>query len=225
MTDSDYERVEAFLGKCVKEELSPADMIAGLCAWGKSCGDDTATLTIWDQLPSVDFSQDYAAIDQWTTQALSKLANNEKLDILDIRLAEEPEAFGVYALPLSKGQGAVAAFVKKHAKHDGWDDYVDWEGEEELVYKTLQEMPGKLWHDIYTMIYSAYDNVWLDAEAAWAIWGAFTRHAVAKTLRSGKIDIAATLGSRTHVPICIGSEDEEGYMGILTSQGWKPDHH
>lgn len=220
----DYKALGVVFRKAVMEDCEPSALIADLCAWGKA-DSEVAELTMWDELPSLDLSADYAAIEHWVTEALDVFANEPDLDIVEIRLADEPEAFGIAGMPCVGGQAAINGFVAKHAKHEGWSDDIDWDAETELVYHVTRELPGQFWKDMHDMVDEGEEDDRWTIDAAWALWGTFCRHAVARTLRSEKIDLAATLGERKQVPVLIGSGDEEGYMGLLTPEGWKPDCH
>ncbi len=219
-----YEEANVVFRKSVMEDCQPSAIIAALCAWGKT-DQDMAGLTMWDELPFLDLSADYAAIEGWFSTALAKFTKKKKLDILEIRLAEDPEAFEVVGHPHVSGQAGIDDFMEKYKQQEGWIDDVDWDHETDLIYAVTRELPGQFWKDMHDMVDGRKkDKTRMSLDAAWGLWGAFCRHAVARTLRSDKIDYVALLGKRKQVPMLIGSGDEEAYMGILTPEGWKPDH-
>lgn len=205
----------------VLNELSPSEALARISELGKK-EKDTCDLTVWDELPGSDWSKEIETVGRWFKQTLDKLAEWEKVDLLDIELGDNPDVFWTMGNGFKKGQKDVEAYIESHAEIGGWDfDFFRPSKDVKFLNKKVKALGGKLWEAIDVGDDSEpYVNTW----AGYIIWYTLALLAVTAVLRSGKVDFPAILGKRKQVVMYIGFEDAPHLLGLLAPEGWKPDY-
>lgn len=211
-----------FQKKLRAEDLTLAQAMARVPEWART-DDDLKHLAVWEEFPQMDLSKDSEMVADWFTEALKNLKKAPDVDMVNIALGESPEIFSVAGYKYTGGQAKIDELIELlRIPGEGWMDAIDWDDIEVLIYKKTKKLPSG-WYDWYEK-YSMSDKPKVDrvnSDFFYILWGILANQTVDHVLRHGGLDIAGIVGNRTKVPVMIGFEEAEWYIGSLTPEGWQ----
>lgn len=211
-----------FLRKLRADDLTPVEAMARLPEWGKA-DDDTKHLTIWDEWDQIDWSKDAEMVAGWFAEGLKELGKVPDVDMVGIGLGDCPEVFSMDGYRFSSGQEKIGELIEMLRMEDEepWVDELDWDNIEELAYEATKELPSGWWDWYMKCTRSGASKTRVNADLFYILWEVLANQTVTHVLRHGNLDFASIVGDRAKVPIIIGFEDAQWYIGSLIPEGWQ----
>lgn len=176
---------------------------------------------VWQRVPPEVLEQHAASVSAWLTQGLGRLHDDAPaagLVLLD--LGAEPEVFAVSALEVVEAGPPDLREVVRGAmvKADSLVELVDWDCEEELLCRSIEELAGGLWEEL--AILGPKTTPRLTPAARWRLWLGVAGIGAVDALR--KVSVAEVLPADAEpVVVLIGYEQVFGPLGTLTQQGFE----